>query len=362
MPINVSKSSLPKFEDYINKLSNIFDSGHLTNNGPFHKLLSSSLEKYLQSKYISLYSNGHLALEYAIEVLGLEGEVITTPFTFASTTHAIVRKGLSPVFCDINNNDFNIDVTKIEALITNRTSAIMPVHVYGNPCDVIEIERIAKKHNLKVIYDAAHAFGVEISGKGIGNYGDLSMYSFHATKVFHTIEGGALTYNNAVYKDKLEALKNFGITSPETVEYVGGNAKMDEFRAAMGLCNLEIIDQEIEKRKNVVERYEKHFNEIEGIKLVIPEDNVKRNYAYMPVLFDGFKKSRDQVFEELRTHDIFTRKYFYPLTNDFECYKDKYSSNDTPIAKHIASNILTLPLYADLSLEDVDRICNIILN
>ncbi|NLY20922.1 MAG: DegT/DnrJ/EryC1/StrS family aminotransferase, partial [Tissierellia bacterium] len=292
--------------------------------------------------------------------LNLTGEVITTPFTFASTTHAIVRCGLTPVFCDINSEDYTIDVNKIECLITEKTSAIVPVHVYGNVCNVDKIEKIAIKYNLKVIYDAAHAFGVTVNGKGIGTFGDASMFSFHATKVFNTIEGGAVTYRDSLIKDKLEAIKNFGITSSETVEYVGGNAKMSEFQAAMGICNLRHVNNEIAKRKIVVERYISNLESIRGIKLMQNQKGVESNYAYFPVVFDGYKKSRDEVFEELKINNIFARKYFYPLTNSFECYKGKYDQEDTPIANYIAKRVLTLPLYADLPLEEVDRICKII--
>jgi dTDP-4-amino-4,6-dideoxygalactose transaminase len=361
--INVTSSSLPEYEFYSSKISKLWETRWLTNNGLFHKELEEKLVNKLNVENLTLFSNGHLALEYAIEALNLENnkEVITTPFTFISTTNSIIRKGLTPVFCDIKEEDYNIDVTKIENLITDKTVAIMPVHVYGNPCNVNEIEELAKKHHLKVIYDAAHAFGVEVDGKGIGSFGDISMFSFHATKVFHTVEGGALTYNSKSLKDKLESLKNFGITDPEEAEYIGGNGKLDEFRAAMGLSNLEIIDKEIEKRKKVVERYEKLLDNIKGIKFIKSSPNIKRNYAYMPILFDGFKKNRDEVYEQLKLEDIFARKYFYPLISDFSCYKDKYNSNDTPVAKRIAKNILTLPLYADLSLDDVNRICEIIL-
>ena len=359
--ISVTSSSLPKYETYITNIKQLWDSKWLTNSGIYHQQLETLLIDKLKVSFLTLFTNGHVALEYAFDSLNLDGEVITTPFTFISTTNSITRKGLTPVFCDINEDDYNIDTTKIEKLITNRTVAIMPVHVYGNPCNVHEIDRIAKKYNLKIIYDAAHAFGVEIDGKGIGSFGNISMFSFHATKVFHTIEGGALTYNNDKLKVQLESLRNFGITNLEEAEYIGGNGKLDEFRAAMGLCNLEIIDGEIEKRKKVVERYEFLLGNIKGIKLVKPSYNVKRNYAYFPVLFDGFKKNRDEVFEELKAENILSRKYFYPLINDFACYKETYNSNDTPIAKNIAKNILTLPLYADLSLQDVNRICEIIL-
>ena len=358
--IQVTRSSMPNYEDYIEEIKDLWESKWLTNMGSKHKELESQLLEYLKVPNIALYTNGHLALEVVIAALGLTGEVITTPFTFASTTHAIVRNGLTPVFCDINPDDYTIDVDKIEGLITEKTSAIIPVHVYGNVCDVEAIDRIAKKHNLKVIYDAAHTFGVEVNGKGIGSYGDASMFSFHATKVFNTIEGGAITYNDSSIKKILNDLKNFGITGPESVEYIGGNAKMNEFQAAMGICNLRHVDGEIEKRKAVVDRYVSNLENIEGIKLSKVQDRVKPNYAYFPVVFDGYKKTRDEIFEELKTQDIIARKYFYPLINDFDCYKDKYSSDDTPVAKYIADRVLTLPLYADLDFKTVDRICEII--
>jgi dTDP-4-amino-4,6-dideoxygalactose transaminase len=351
---------MPLLEEYIDEIKNLWDSHWLTNMGEKHLELENRLKDYLHTKNIALFANGHLALECAIAALNLTGEVITTPYTFASTTHAIVRKGLKPVFCDINSEDYTIDVNKIESLITEKTSAIIPVHVYGNVCKVKEIDDIAKKHNLKIIYDAAHAFGVNIDGVGIGNFGDASMFSFHATKVFNTIEGGAVTCNDSDFQQVLNIIKNFGITGPETVEYVGGNAKMNEFQAAMGICNLRYVDGEIEKRKLVVERYIKNLCNLDGIQLSKPQKKVRSNYSYFPVIFDGFKKNRDQVFKELQEDNIVARKYFYPLTNNFECYKDKYDVNDTPVAKHIAERVLTLPLYADLELIDVDRICEII--
>ncbi len=358
--IQVTKSSMPPIEEYINEIKGLWDSHWLTNMGEKHIELEDRLKKYLKTKNISLFANGHLALECAIAALDLTGEVITTPFTFVSTTHAIIRNGLRPVFCDINPEDYTIDVTQIEKLITDRTSAIVPVHVYGNVCNIEEIQRIADKYNLKVIYDAAHSFGVTVNGSGIGIYGDISMFSFHATKVFNTIEGGALTYNNSKFQQILKNIKNFGITSPETIEYVGGNAKMNEFQAAMGLCNLRHIDEEINNRKLVVDRYNERLRSIDGIILSKPQKGVKSNYAYFPVIFDGFKKNRNQVFEELKVNDIGTRKYFYPLTNSIECYEDKYDVKDTPVAKHIAEHVLTLPLFADLTIEEVDRICDII--
>lgn len=358
--IQVTQSSMPNIEEYIEEIKDLWESKWLTNMGSKHKALESQILEYLKVPNITLYTNGHLALEGVIAALKLSGEVITTPFTFASTTHAIVRNGLTPVFCDINPDDYTLDVNKIEELITEKTSAIIPVHVYGNVCGVEAIDRIAKKHNLKVIYDAAHTFGVEVNGKGIGTFGDASMFSFHATKVFNTIEGGAITYNDSSIKKILNDLKNFGITGPESVEYTGGNAKMNEFQAAMGICNLRHVDREIEKRKAVVDRYVSNLENLEGIKLSKVQDGVKPNYAYFPVVFDGYKKTRGEIFEELKAEDIIARKYFYPLINDFDCYKDKYSSNDTPIAKYMADRVLTLPLYADLELEIVDKICEII--
>ena len=362
LAIQVTRSSMPEFEEYIEEIKELWDSHWLTNMGVKHKKLEAELVQYLQVPNVTMFTNGHLALECAIAAMGLTGEVITTPFTFASTTHAIVRNGLTPVFCDIEPYVFNMDVKKIEALITDKTSAIMPVHVYGNVCDVEAIEELAKKYNLKVIYDAAHAFGVTIDGRGIGTYGDASMFSFHATKVFNTIEGGALTFNKDNLKVVLNHIKNFGITGTESVEYVGGNAKMSEFQAAMGICNLRHIEQEIEKRKSVLLRYKERLNGIDGIKWIQPQQGVKSNYSYLPVVFDGFRLNRDEVADLLASENIIARKYFYPLINDFACYRDKFSCEATPVAKYISDRVLTLPLYADLAFDDVYKICDIILN
>lgn len=359
-PIQVTCSSMPGFDEYIEEIKGLWDSHWLTNMGVKHKQLESEISLYLNTPNVTLFTNGHLALECAIAAFELTGEVITTPFTFASTTHAIVRNGLDPVFCDIKTDNYTIDTDKIESLITEKTSAIIPVHVYGNICNVDDIERIAKKHNLKVIYDAAHAFGVTINGEGVANFGDASMFSFHATKVFNTIEGGAITFKNSTIKKILNEIKNFGIAGPESIKYVGGNSKMNEFQAAMGICNLRHVDDEINKRRIVVERYIKNLNDINGIKLIVQPKEVKNNYAYFPVVFDGYKKTRDEVVEELKLHNISARKYFYPLTNSFDCYKEKVKPNDTPVAQYISNRVLTLPLYPDLSLEDVDRICEII--
>lgn len=359
--INVTRSSMPEFEEYCEEIRDIWDSRWLTNMGPKHKKFQAALVDYLGVEKIDLFCNGHMALEMAIQAMGLTGEVITTPFTFASTTHAIVRNGLTPVFCDVDPVTYTIDVSKIEALITDKTSAIIPVHVYGNICDVEEIERIAKKHNLKVIYDAAHAFGVKYKGKGIGSFGDASMFSFHATKVFHSIEGGAICFSDEEFGEKLYKLKNFGIATQETIEFVGGNAKMNEFSAAMGICNLRHLDDEIAKRKVAVERYRERLGNIEGITLCPIQENVETNYAYFPVVFDKekFGLSRDEVMDNLAKEGIGARKYFYPLTNSFDCYN--FDVNNTSVALDVSYKVLTLPLYADLTIEDVDRICDVIL-
>lgn len=365
MKINVTRSSMPSFEEYCEEIKDLWDSHWLTNMGAKHKQLQAELENYLDTPHIALYTNGHLALENIIAAMNFPqgGEIITTPFTFASTTHAIVRNGLVPVFCDINEVDYTIDVTKLEALITDKTCAIIPVHVYGNICDIEAIDNIAKKHNLKVIYDAAHAFGVTKDGENAANFGDASMFSFHATKVFNTIEGGAVTFKDDNLVQVLNDMKNFGIRGPESVAYVGGNAKMNEFQAAMGICNLRHIEEEIAKRKAVVEHYRKRLSNVDGLKLCKEQQGVKSNYAYFPVVFDNYKYTRDEVFQKLADNEIVARKYFYPLVNDFECYRDyeTVKASDTKVAKYVADRVLTLPLYADLSIKEVDEICDIIL-
>lgn len=362
----VTRSSMPPFEEYCSEIKELWESRWLTNMGTKHKQFEEMLEAYLGAPNVALFANGHLALENVLEAMDFPygSEIITTPFTFASTTHAIVRSGLIPVFCDIKPDDYTIDPTKIEELITDKTVAILPVHVYGNICDVEAIKSIADKHSIKVIYDAAHAFGVTYDGISAANFGDASMFSFHATKVFNTIEGGAVCYSDDSLTTVLREIKNFGIHGPESTLYVGGNAKMNEFQAAMGICNLRHIDDEIEKRKIVVERYREQLSNIKGMKLNAIQKNVKSNYAYFPVVFDGYKYSRDEIAEKLEKNNIFARKYFYPLTNEFECYKDLPTADvsNTPIAKHISDNILCLPMYADLVVEDVDRICEIIKN
>lgn len=361
-PVLVTRSSMPPLEEYMEMLKPLWESAWLTNMGRYHEEFKEQLRSYLGNEHLELFVNGHLALELAIQALKLEGEVITTPFTFASTTHAIVRNGLTPVFCDINDRDYTMDVDKIESLITEKTCAIVPVHVYGNICDVEKIREIAKRHNLKVIYDAAHTFGETYDGVGIANFGDVSMFSLHATKVFHSIEGGIIAYRDPELKDLLYQLKNFGITGYESVEYVGSNGKMNEFQAAMGLCNLRHIDEEIAKRKVLVERYRERLAGVSGIVLCPENPRVRSNYAYMPVVFDGYKADRDTVFAELAKYNIHARKYFYPCVNSYECYRDQFDENDTPVAAKISRQVLTLPLYADLELKTVDEICDIILN
>lgn len=361
--ILVTRPSMPSLEEYVDEIQSIWETYWLTNMGPKHQKFQEELVQYLGVDYIELMTNGHMSLELTLQAMNLQGEVITTPFTFASTTHAIVRNGLQPVFCDIDPVTYTIDVTKIEQLITDRTCAIVPVHVYGNVCAVEGIECLAKKYELKVLYDAAHAFGETYHEKGIGTFGDASCFSFHATKVFHTIEGGAVCYNDLELGRRLYELKNFGIHGPEEVDAVGANAKMNEFCAAMGLCNLRHIDEEIKKRKAVVEHYRERLRDMEGLQLNIEQPEVKSNYAYFPVVIDEkrFGASRSDVFEALAQHGIGARKYFYPLTNTFACFDKRYDVDQTPVARSIANRVLTLPLYSELSIEDVDCICDVVI-
>ena len=364
--IFVTQPSMPDFDEYCEILKDIWESKILTNMGKYHKIFQSELLNFLKVKNVELFTNGHMALELSLQAFNFprNAEIITTPFTFASTTHAIVRNNLKPIFCDINYSDYTLDVTKIENLITDKTRAIMPVHVYGNICNIEEIQRIAKKYSLKVIYDAAHAFGEEYDEMGIGEFGDVSCFSFHATKVFNSIEGGAACFKNKKLGFKLYHLKNFGIQDAESVVSVGANAKMNEFCAAMGICNLKHFETEIAKRKIIYERYVENLRDVEGLKLNLIQDKVHSNYAYFPVIFEEkiFGASRNEVFEELENYGIIARKYFYPLTSDFECFQGKFDSSKTPVALHISKRVLTLPLYSNLSLNDVDKICNIVLN
>jgi len=360
-PVAVTRSSLPPLEEYVDMLKPLWESAWLTNMGMYHEEFKRQLKEYMGVPNLELFVNGHMALELVLQALELRGEVITTPFTFASTTHAIVRNGLEPVFCDIHPSDYTLDADLLEERITENTCAIVPVHVYGNFCNVYRIEEVARRHGLKVIYDAAHAFGETIDGKGAAEFGDASMFSFHATKVFHSIEGGAVTFRNEKMAGRLYELKNFGITGYERVEYVGANGKMNEFQAAMGLCNLRHVDQEIEKRKRLALRYRERLSGVQGIRLCPENPKVESNYAYMPVVFDGYKKNRDQIFQDLAKYNIHARKYFYPCVNHYDCYKGRFYEKDTPVAAQISRQVLTLPLYADLELDVVDLICDLVL-
>lgn len=359
--ILVTRPSLPEIEEYINEIKGLWDSHWLTNMGEKHELLEMYLKEYLQTPYISLTVNGHMALENIIKALELQGEIITTPFTFASTTHAIVRCGCTPVFCDINPIDYTIDADKIEELITDDTVAIMPVHVYGNICNTDKIAKIAKEHDLYVLYDAAHAFGETWHGKSVAQFGDASIFSFHATKVFHTIEGGCITFSDKVMENVLKDIKNFGFNGCECVRYPGGNAKLNEFQAAMGICNLRHIQEEIQKRKEIYECYATLLEDVEGLKIWHPQLGVEHNYAYFPVFFEPkFGIKRDEVMACLAEKHIYTRKYFYPITADFQCYNRYFNKYSLNIARDSASRVLTLPMYADLGIENVERICEVL--
>ena len=360
----VTRSSMPELDEYVKEISSIWETHWMTNMGEKHEKLRSQLKQYLKVTNIDLFTNGHSALEMTLQAMNLQGEVITSPFTFASTTHAIVRNGLTPVFCDIDPCSYCIDPEKIEKLITDRTSAILPIHVYGNICDVEEIQRIADKYGLKVIYDACHAFGEAYKEQGVGNFGDASCFSFHATKVYNTIEGGAVCFRDDHFGETVHDLKNFGIHGPEDVRNVGGNAKMNEFCAAMGLCNLRHVDEWINKRRNIVEHYRERLEGVPGIQLNAERENVRYNYAYFPVVFEPseFGSTRNEVFQVLERHGVRARKYFYPLTNTFECFHGRFDVCQTPVALKISKRVLTLPLYADLDFKDVDRICDILLS
>ena len=362
--INVTRSSMPPFAEYCGEIKELWDSRWLTNMGTKHEQLREQLTAYLDAPHMDILTNGHLSLELSLQALELEGEVITTPFTFASTTQAIVRNGLTPVFCDVDPVTLTIDPEKIEGLITSRTCAILPVHVYGNFCDVEAIERIAKRHGLKVLYDAAHAFGARYKGRGAGAYGDVSCFSFHATKVFHTLEGGGACFQDEGFGQRLARLKNFGLSDPETATDWGGNAKLDEFRAAMGLCNLRYVEREIEKRGRVEKCYRQRLEGVPGLKVKAVQPEVRSNHAYFPVLFDGavFGANRDQVREVLGEKGISARKYFYPLTSTFPCYQGRFDPGNTPVALEASRQVLCLPMYGELSEGNIDRICDIILS
>lgn len=355
--ILVTRSSMPPFEEYVEMIKELWDTHWLTNMGNYHMELESRLKDFCNVEYVSLMVNGHMSLEMAIQSMNFPkgSEVITTPFTFISTTHAIIRNDLVPVFCDIKD-DFTIDEYRIEELITEKTVAIVPVHVYGNICNIKEIERIAYKYDLKVIYDAAHAFGEKYKGKNVAGFGDASVFSFHATKVFNSVEGGCVCCHTKEMYDKLYNLKNFGIRSEELVVEVGANAKMNEFAAAMGLCNLNHLQEEIDKRRGVVSYYRKLLADVEDIEMNQINDEVDSNYAYFPILCeDGL--IRDKIYDSLQRANIYSRKYFYPITADAACFKNKYRKVELDKARDYSKRILVLPLYADLGMENVKKIC-----
>lgn len=359
--IFVTRPFLPDKDVFKKYIDDIWESQWLTNQGPLHERFAAELKKTLDVPNVTLTVNGHMALEIALKGLGITGEVITTPFTFASTIHALTLCNIKPVFCDINIDDFTIDVNKIEELITDQTTAIMPVHVYGHMCDTDKIELIAKRNNLKVIYDAAHAFGVKKNGVSSGVFGDVSMFSFHATKLFNTIEGGALVYKNDEYEALFNAYKNFGIEGEETISRIGGNAKMNEFQAAMGLANLPYMDAIVEDRKKTTLKYRDFLKDIAGIRYFVPEDKkgVEYNYSYFPIQIDPEKAkcSRDELYMKLKEYNIFTRKYFYPIATDYECYKKYKGIYKVPVAEAAGKSVMTLPLYFNMGNDKVDYVC-----
>lgn len=363
--INVTSPLLPSLREFKKELRKIWKSKWITNNGVYQEQLEKALSEYLGVKYISLLSNGTLPLITAIQALDLkDGEIITTPYSFVATTHSICWQGLTPVFVDIDPVTGNIDPQKIEEAITPRTKAIMPVHVYGNPCDIEKINLIAKKYNLKVIYDAAHAFGVKINGKSILNEGDISTLSFHATKVFNTIEGGAIICNSESMKKKIDKLRNFGFVDEVTVDGIGINSKMDELRAAYGLLNLKQIDAAINKRKRIVDYYRHELKNVSGINFINDMPGVTHNYSYFPIFIDEDKYgiSRNSLYERLKDNNIYSRRYFYPLISNIDAYKNLESAEvkNLPVANKMADSVLCLPLFADLKEKDAKRIIQII--
>ena len=363
-PIYVTQPVLPDLNDFIPYLEKIWESKILTNNGPFHKQLEKELAEFLGVPYISLFANGTLALVTALQVLRITGEVITTPYSFVATTHSLWWNNIKPVFVDIDQECCNLDPERIEAAITPKTTAIMPVHVYGNPCEVERIQEIADIYGLKIIYDAAHAFGVNYKGQSICNYGDLSILSFHATKVFNTMEGGAIICHDAATKKRIDYLKNFGFADETTVMAPGINSKMNEMQAALGLLQLKHYTGNIEKRKRIAETYWEELSEIEGISFLAEPKNTDSNYAYFPIFVneEEYGMSRDQLYEKLKQNNIFGRRYFYPLISEFPVYKGLDSSNpkNLKVAKKIADGVICLPIFPDMELSLIDYIKNVI--
>ena len=364
-PILVTRPVFPKIEEVTEKLRDIWETKWLTNNGPQHYMLERELEKFLKVPYLSLFNNGTIALMVAIQSLRLQGDVITTPFTFAATPHVLSWNNIQPIFCDIDEETMNIDAEKIESMITPHTTAILAVHVFGTPCNVEKIQQVADYYGLKVVYDAAHAFGVEIDGKGIGNFGDISMFSFHATKVYHTLEGGALVHKNKNLKQRVDLLKNFGIKNEDEVVMSGINGKLDEVRAGIGRIMLNYVEEEQAKRRQLHKIYDTELGEVDGIKLM-PKcgENVKLNYQYYVIRIDEkvFGKSRDEVYNELKKYNVYPRKYFHPLCSEYTCYRQLNSSSveNLPVANVIGRQVLSLPMYGELSADDVRKICAII--
>jgi dTDP-4-amino-4,6-dideoxygalactose transaminase len=362
--ITVTKPYLPPLDEFIPFLEEIWSSRCLTNNGKFHYALEKALCEYLGVDFISLFANGTLALITALQALEIKGEVITTPYSFIASTHSLWWNNLKPIFADIEKDSFNIDPEKIESALTKHTTAILPVHVYGNPCRHEQIQKIADKYGLKIIYDAAHAFGVKQNGVSIANYGNLTVLSFHATKVYNTFEGGAIVCHDEATKKRIDDLKNFGIQNETTVGDPGINAKMNEFQAAFGLLQLKYIDVAISMQKKIAEVYRYELSGIKGIKVFDDMPNVVHNYSYFPVLIDTelFGITRDEVYERLKKNNIHTRRYFYPLISSFTPYKDLESSKpeNLPIAGKIAMQVLCLPIYPDLAISDVKNICTLI--
>ena len=362
-PIFVTQPSLPPLEDLIPYLEQIWGNKVLTNGGPFHKQLEQALCDYLGVPHISLFSNGTIALITALKALKITGEVITTPYSFVATAHSLLWNNITPVFVDIDPVTLNLDPSKIEAAITPNTTAIMPVHVYGHPCDVDAIDIIAKRHNLKVIYDAAHAFGVRCHCGSVLNHGDLSVLSFHATKVFNTFEGGAIVSPDAETKGYIDQLKNFGFENEVSVTQTGINGKMSEFSAALGLLQLQQIDEQIEKRKAIDAAYREGLKDIPGIRCHAPPAPHKSNYSYFPIFVeDDYPLTRDELYEKLKANGINGRRYFYPLITEFAMYKenDLQINDGLPSAKCAASQVICLPIYTDLAVEDACKVIDLI--
>ncbi len=363
-PIYVSRPLLPDLSLFANKLNHVWGSQWLTNKGPQHRLLEGELTDYLKVPYLSLFNNGTIALIVACQSLRLSGEVITTPFTFPATPHVLSWNNIRPIFCDIDPRTMNIDAERIESMITPQTTAILAVHVFGTPCEVVKIQEIADRYGLRIIYDAAHAFGVEIDGTGIGNFGDISMFSFHATKLFHTAEGGALSFAGKNLKERVDLLKNFGIKNEDEVVMPGINGKLNELQALMGLSVLELIEQEQAKRKTLQEVYKYCLEDVEGLSFLEDLPGIKNSYQYFILRIDKkkFGISRDEVYRRFKDYNIFTRKYFYPLCSDYTCYKHLPSSaaDNLPVARKVVKEVLSLPFYGGLSCDDVENICSIL--